>query len=175
VSSNSGQRAKALISQPYCNWKDAKSDLAKHATLHYYQNSKALMDGFQWTMKEPENIIENRLSVEIEKRVLKNRAFLKSILKCTEFCGHQGIALRGHRDDSTSEAMNTGNFRALIDLRMDAGDSELREHMDTCARNATYVSKTAQNKLLQCIKEYMHSSCIVQGVWTGRRKTDRVH
>lgn len=33
---------------------------------------------------------------------------------CQELC--QGIGLRGHRDDAESEALNQGNFRALLNL-----------------------------------------------------------
>jgi hypothetical protein len=59
--------------------------------------------------------------------------------------------------------MNSGNFRALITMRIDAGDEVLKEHMETCARNATHVSKTAQNQLLECIKDIIQST-IVQEV-----------
>ena len=62
VSCLTGQSAKALISEPYRNWNDAKSDLSNHATLQYHQDSKALMNGFIWTASEPENVIENLLS-----------------------------------------------------------------------------------------------------------------
>jgi len=41
--------------------------------------------------------------------------------------------------------MNCGNFRALVDFWIDSGDTALKKHMETCARNATYVSKTVQN------------------------------
>ena len=40
---------------------------------------------------------------------------------------------------------------------MDAGDIYLKEHLETCAKNASYISKTTQNELLECIKEYIHN------------------
>jgi len=40
VTPSAGQRAKALISQPFSNWKDAKSDLKNHSSLLYHQDSK---------------------------------------------------------------------------------------------------------------------------------------
>ena len=46
-----------------------------------------------------------------------------SILKTVIFCGQQNIPLRGHRDDSTSGAINKGNFDALLQFRAEAGDS----------------------------------------------------
>ena len=78
------------------------------------------------------------------------------MLKCLEFCGRQGIALRGH-------SFNKGNFKALLALRVNAGDKVLEHHLETCARNATYTSKTTQNELLLCVKEFLQSK-IVQEV-----------
>lgn len=45
-------------------------------------------------------------------------------MKCIEICDRQGISLRGHRDDTNFNAENQGNFKALIDLCLDAGDIE---------------------------------------------------
>ena len=73
------------------------------------------------------------ISTASQKQTQLSRVFLTSIIKCLEFCGRQGIARRGHRDDSTSESPNQGNFKALIDLRIDAGDIALNQHLKTCA------------------------------------------
>ena len=81
-------------------------------------------------------------------------------MKCLEFCGRQGIALRGHRDDETRSSFNKGNFRALLALRVDAGDKVLEHHLDTCAKNATYTSKTTQNDLLLCVKQFIQTKLI---------------
>jgi hypothetical protein len=74
----------------------------------------------------------------------RNKLILKSLIKNIEFCGRQGIALRGHREevDCNSTTVNKGNFQALIQLRIDSGDTALKEHLNTCPRNATYISKT---------------------------------
>ena len=90
----------------------------------------------------------------------QNREVLQSVLKCLEFCGRQGIALWGHRDDETSTSFNKGNFKALLALRVDAGDKVLEHHLETCARNATYTSKTTQNELLLCVKDYLQSKIV---------------
>ena len=36
----------------------------------------------------------------------------------------------------------------------------LKEHLETCNKNASYISKTTQNELLECIKEYIHDVII---------------
>ena len=66
------------------------------------------------------------------------------------------MALRGHRDDATNlDKTHQENFKSLLDFQIDAGDVHLKEHLETCAKNASYISKTTQNELLECIKEYV--------------------
>ena len=90
------------------------------------------------------------LTDESQKLVTRNRSVLTSIIKCLEMCGRQGIALRGHRDDSTSDDINKGKFRAVVDFRIESGDIVLKEFLEKqCGKNATYLSKTSQNELLE--------------------------
>ena len=90
----------------------------------------------------------------------KNRTFLTSILKCIESCGRNGLALRGHRDDATvTDKTHPGNFKNLLDFCIDAGDIALKEYLET-RKNASYISKTTQNKLLDCVKEYVETIII---------------
>ena len=68
--------------------------------------------------------------------------------------------MRGHRDDETSTSYNKGNFKALLALRVNACDKVLEHHLDTCARNATYISITTQNELLLSVKEFLQSRIV---------------
>ena len=79
VTPTSGSRAKALISQPYCNWKDAVSNLKHHSGLQYHLSSKNLMAGFLNTSKTPTDDIANRMSAERERLLQKNIKFLHSL------------------------------------------------------------------------------------------------
>ena len=102
--------------------------------------------------------VDISLSSQNQRQAHSNRIFLTSIIKCLKLCGRQGIALRGHRDDSTSVTLNQGNFKALLDLRIDAGDVALDNHLKTCAKHSTYISKTTQNELLDCMREIFQKS-----------------
>ena len=51
--------------------------------------------------------------------------------------------------DDALVASNSSNFRALLNFRVDAGDTILEEHLLQSAHNATYVSKTTQNDLIE--------------------------
>jgi hypothetical protein len=160
-----GQRANLLISMPYRNWKDSRANFVKHVNHEYHRDSKTKIDEFLKLMNgDPSLIIQNRLSLELERQIAKNRIFLTSVIKCIELCGRQGIGIRGHRDDSPahSNSDNQGNFKALIDLRIDAGDTELREHLESCNRIAKYMSKTCQNELLLCINKYIQDVILTQ-------------
>ena len=121
----------------------------------------AKREAFIETFQKPEARIDNILTQCTKEVVSRNRKFLTSIIKCIELCGRNGMALRGHRDDGTiSDKSHQGNFNNLLDFRIDAGDTDLKEHMETCSKNASYISKTTQNELLVCIKEYIQDVII---------------
>ena len=76
-------------------------------------------------------------------------------------CGRNGLALRGHRDDATNtDKTHQGNFKNLLDFCIDAGDIALKEHLETSRKNASYISKTTQNQLQDCVKEYVEAVII---------------
>ncbi|XP_065572736.1 52 kDa repressor of the inhibitor of the protein kinase-like [Artemia franciscana] len=45
---------------------------------------------------------------------------------------------------------NEGNFQELLRYRAESGDSKLKEQLKTSVKNATYISKTTQNQLIEC-------------------------
>ena len=121
------------------------------------------MQCFVDTMQNADRRIDVVLYQQSHELKIRNHGYIKSIIKCLEFAAQQGIALRGHRDDSTStDEEHQGKFRALIDFRVDSGDRALKEHLDSCRRDATYISKTTQNDLLQCMGNYIQSQIIAQ-------------
>ena len=72
--------------------------------------------------------------------------------------------MRGHRDDGqlfndVEPKVNDENFRELIllmcELKNNFGDSTL-----SSKRNTNYLSKTTQNDLLLCVKEYIQHEIV---------------
>ena len=58
------------------------------------------------------------------KYLKKNKEHRSKVLRALKYCGRQGIALRGHRDDvflfqQDHEYQNEGNFRELVRLMID--------------------------------------------------------
>ncbi len=47
--------------------------------------------------------------------------------------------------------MNRGNFRALLEFRIDAGDHDLGHHISTAPTNVMYTSATIQDELINII------------------------
>ena len=96
---------------------------------------------------------------EASALVQSNRHKIKSILKAIVFCGKQMIPLRGHREQVGTNT-NPGNFRALLDFRVDAGDVILAEHFKSAPQNAQYSSPRIQNNLIVCTGEWIRSKII---------------
>ncbi len=97
-------------------------------------------------------------------RVDQNCFKMASIIKTIIICGRQNIPLREDRD-SMKDALvdkyaNHGNFLALLDFRVEAGDSELREYLTSAARNAVYISFRIQNELIQICGENIRDQII---------------
>lgn len=103
---------------------------------------------FAAVMKNPDLAIDHRLSSERSKRAAENHCKLLSIAETIIFCGRQGLAFRGHRDDTSTKedsSANQGNFLALLHFRVQAGDKVLENccrecfvHQQDCSKPNDY-------------------------------------
>ena len=101
--------------------------------------------------------IEVIVNEHAQQVILENPKKLVPIVDTIKLCGHLGLYLRGHRDDSqyhpdigSYSLGSVGNFVELLNFRVRAGDTTLEEHLKTCPKNASYVSKATQNELIKC-------------------------
>ncbi|CAH3167123.1 unnamed protein product [Pocillopora meandrina] len=95
--------------------------------------------------------IDQQLNKIVQQQIARNREILKSLFKTIIFCGKNNIPLRGRRDDDPTNVALTGNFQALLEFRVDSGDQTLQQRLDTAPRNATYISKTIQNEMIETV------------------------
>ena len=67
------------------------------------------------------------LDKKAKEQLARNREVSRSILRCLEFCGRQGIAFPDHRDNDTSTDADRslGNLKSLLSLCCQAGDHVL--------------------------------------------------
>ena len=97
-----GSRATYLIKSPYRNWKDATCDLDNHKVLEYHKSSEDRLKAFEENIR---NSLKRSIDLMLDERAVKqiqeNRQIMSSIIRGIEFCGRQGISLRGHRDDDS--------------------------------------------------------------------------
>ena len=78
------------------------------------------------------------LDRQFKFEVSENRKILRSIIDTIIFLGRQGLALRGHRDDSQYHADvgeystgSVGNFIELLNYRVRGGDKDLEKHLES--------------------------------------------
>ncbi|KAF0764068.1 52 kDa repressor of the inhibitor of the protein kinase-like, partial [Aphis craccivora] len=94
-----------------------------------------------------------QIKFKCSKEIEENRKKLVPIVNTIFLCGRQNFPLRGHRDDGDlipNSVNNEGNFTELLKFRVDAGDDVLKNHLQNCPKNASFISKTTQNDLIDC-------------------------
>ncbi len=148
-----GKELGVLVNRPLIDYKRATEKLTDHFQgKKFHKAALQAAEAFTATMNNPDLAIDRRLSSERSKRAAENRLKLSSIAETVLFCGRQGLAFRGHRDDGPSieenPHANHGNFLALLQFRVQAGDHVLEEHLKTAPGNALYTSKTVQNQMI---------------------------
>ena len=152
-----------LFTKPLTNWQSATTLFHKHIGGSCAIHTNAMLDelAFRKYMSGLSTGIDVGMKAGMAKRIESNRVFLKSIVETVLLCGRQNIALRGHRDDSSHyNDTNPGNFQALLNFRVNAGDISLKNHFENAPKNATYRSKTIQNQLVDVIGEQIRGGIV---------------
>lgn len=156
VSSNVG----VLVNKAFTNLRKAKGlkdgILDNHNRLEYHKDAMSASENAILTLNNPKQQIDYILDKQRKEIFDGNIHVLNCVVNAVIFCGKQNIALRGHRDDTTSKSSNHGNFLATLDL-MAKSDQVLYAHLETGKRNAKYTSKTIQNEIINLIGEYIRN------------------
>ena len=85
--------------------KKAGADITLNGRLEYHLTSEVMMDVIFRTMAHPSERVDMSLFTAMQVFVQKIQTVLTSIVKCVELCGRQGIAFRGHRDNTSSTVL----------------------------------------------------------------------
>lgn len=148
-----------LVTKPLANFEDLTGKngvLTRHQNAIYHQQNVTAMDDFKRiTVERTQLDIHSRLDEQHRRDVERNRNLLKPIVDTILTCARQNIALRAHRgemgpvnSDGAEPLENDGNFRALLRLRIRAGDKVLQDHARNTKGNSTYHSPQIQNELI---------------------------
>ena len=117
--------------EPLTRWNGAPSCWEDHSKTGVKSIHASSMLNYQTLIKQmegKEEKMEDIADSTTRQRIAENRRKLMPILKTVVLCGQQNIAIRAHRDnsgDQEDKSHNSGNFQALIDFRIDAGDEVL--------------------------------------------------
>ena len=156
----SSQKLGVIVTTPFSNWTSMSTVFQRHDKSKYHQDSMVKMDAFKITATNSSTSISSRLCKERDERIKNNTKVIKSLLDCVIFLGKQGLPYRGHRDDRTCEdVVNAGNFMELVYFRAKT-DAILAKHLKNAPRNATYLSKTIQNELIQVVGNSIRNKII---------------
>ena len=55
---------------------------------------------------------------------------------------------------------NVGNFVEALNFRVCGGDEVFKDHLTSCGKNKSYISKTSQNKIIRCCGEVIRDQLI---------------
>ena len=101
-----------------------------------------LMDNFLKVMENKQAPVHLQVVAALQERAAKNSKILETIVETVLLCGRQNIPLRGHRDDakhSEDTNINTGNFKALLQYRVNGGDTSWAPHRERPQKCNIYV------------------------------------
>ena len=103
----------------------------------------------------------------LRKEIAYNRQILVPIIDSIIFCGRTNTFLRGHRDDAQYHPNigeysdgRVGNFIELINFAVRRDENVLENHLQNHQKNASYISKTSQNKLISCCGQVITDTLI---------------
>ena len=139
------------MSKPLVNFRRALELLRLHAEKMYNKTAVVSFEAFQKVMTKIQPSIACQIDLASQQLVDSNRLKLRSIVETVLLCGRQNISFRGHRDSScdVENCPNPphGNFWALLDFRVSAGDGVLRDHLAKAPANAKYTSPSIKNEV----------------------------
>lgn len=160
------QKLKSLVKEPYKNWKDALETFKKHEANEYHKEAMMMGTNLLSVSKDHNLDIRNLVDSGRKKQALENRKKLVSIVETIRFCGRQELPLRGSNDSGPlstkmeEPSYNDGNFRALLRMRIQCGDKNLTNHTENISLNASYMSPTIQNDIIEICGEIIQKEIV---------------
>ena len=145
----------AFVTSAFTKYKDFNECARNHMSCRWHVNSTADAQNFMRIKRNPNQEIICQLDSSINRTVESNRKKLLSILSSIIFCGTNDITLRGKYDTK-------GNLKQLFDFRIESGDTLLKNHFETAAKNARYTSHQTQNELISISEEVLRNDLVTE-------------
>jgi len=142
-------------------YKDALKELQNHQNNDYHRLSTQRANDFLINFENTNNKSVNVLLDKHKQQTIEyNRKRLMPIVKTILFCARHNIPLRGHREMGSMASGNVrdfclngeqGVFRGLLAFRIECGDTDLLNHLETAPKNCTMISPQIQNEVIEAI------------------------
>jgi len=146
------QNLNQFVTEKFNHWTKKSTKFFSHNSKQYHKLALTQAEALKSTYVAPERAIDNQLKKIRAEEIAKNRTVIKHIASAIHLCGKQCIALRGHRDDRTSDpCCKQGNFLAILNYSIQCGNTALAAHFNEASKNAIYTSKTIQNQIIDII------------------------
>ena len=151
-----------LTTVPLTDWTNARRLISKHENTsdHKFAQEKSV-NFLRVCDKEQLGIAQHMTKAQYEL-MQHNTKVLHAIISPIATCGKQNVPLHGKTDDRS-------NFMAFLTYRAEA-DSDLRQHLKSCPRNAKYISHRIQNELINLcgnqIRNKIIASIKAAGIFT---------
>ena len=145
----------AFVETAFVNFKKVYKMCSAHAERKYHCDAVVACDAFIEIMSGRRESVAIQLERNLRNTVKSNREKLHSIIETVVFCDHQNISLRGLWDSYMnvegvhSEGTNHGNFWALLDFRVLAGDTVHAAHLAMADKNTVHMSSDMQNQIFE--------------------------
>ena len=129
--------------KPFTNWKRACDRMRDHAKsdIHIQASEAALA-----TQGGSVDIVQQLIKVGMQER-MRNRAAVKSLIRCIHFLARQHIA-------------HTTNFSKLVDLVVSYGGEDLKYFMEKTGKNATYTSHIAVVEFVEALGTWIEEALL---------------
>ena len=152
VGKGSHKKPGTLTNSSFRNWKKATEKFAEHCQSDIHKKCTMIAESFYDVATGKINDIATPLDKNREKQIHENRAALIPIIETILFCGENELPLRGDKDSGVftleKPKVKDGKFRALLRFRVKSGDFILKQHIENCKKNASYLSPTIQNEII---------------------------
>ncbi|XP_060855554.1 zinc finger MYM-type protein 1-like [Metopolophium dirhodum] len=137
--------------KPFTRYKDIHEGCRNHISNNWHQGATEAAKSFM------EEVPINIMMVSGHQKVLEqNRKIISSIISNVLFCGTHDLPFRG-------KGQNEVVFYDLIQMRIEAGDQYLQNHIEKGKRNAIYTSPQIQNEIIN-ISGTVIKDCIINDV-----------
>ena len=133
------------VTKPFKNWKKAVEKMKAHAKSEcHIQASQAIL--LRERMSTEGSIVQQLQTIGMQERC-RNRAAIKSFIRCTHFPTKQHIA-------------HSSTFEHLIDLVVACGGQDLKVFIENAARNAVYTSRGAVVEFIEALGTWVQESIL---------------